>query len=145
MRLLGVTLIELTWVLAIIAVLVCVSMPVFYPLSAQVLRQRCVDEWSSVLHYARIQALMHQRVLRVYPISANNWALGVQLKDGDTVLREWAWHHPTTVLIWHGFRASSALMVDYDLARLAMNGYFNVEYAGQPLARIVVTRFGRVY
>jgi hypothetical protein len=120
-------------------------MPAFYRESALSVRQRCVDELTQGLRYARLQAVLRQHVLRLTPVVNTNWAQGMRLQAGSTLLREWRWHHPATTLTWHGFRSSQQLNVDSDLARLAMNGYFDIEYAGESLPRIVVTRFGRVY
>jgi hypothetical protein len=132
------------FVLTIVAILACASIPALWREPAHVVRQHCVDEWTEVLRYTRMQALLRQRPLSVYPLAEHNWALGVRVQQDDTVLREWTWHHPVTRLIWHGFRTSKRVIVDYDLARLAMNGFFNIEHAGKVLSPIVVTRLGRI-
>ncbi len=144
MKVNGVTFMELLVVVAIIALLVCASLPHWTNQPAPVVRAQCVEELAQVVRYARIQALLRHRSLSILPLAGDNWAQGVRLQAGEVILREWVWHHPATRLVWHGFRASQQLIVDYDLARLAMNGYFTVEYAGEWLPRIVVTRFGRV-
>ena len=145
MRSLGVTLIELLLVLAIVGALLCVGMPALYRDSALSVRRQCVDELAQGLRYARLQALVQQQPLRLTPIVDNNWAHGMRLQVGTRVLRVWTWHHPSTILRWHGFHSNQYLLVENELTQLAMNGYFSIEQAGESLARIVVTRFGRVY
>ncbi len=144
MRTRGVTLMELLVVLSLVALLVCVSIPTLLCESAAVVRRHCVQELSQVLRYARLQAYVHQHALSIQAVSDNNWADGVRLLSGDTVLHEWSWHHPGLQLTWHGFRSNQQLIIDYDLAQFAMNGYFSIELRGESLPRITVTRFGQV-
>ena len=154
-RALGLTLMELLISLAIMATVLCLSAPLFHCMQAQHDRNRIINEITNVLHFARIQAFLRGETLVLAPLdSLKDWSYGMQLfvREGNAwppqnkeKLHEWGWQPGVTHLSWHGFQSKDYLVIDSDLSRLALNGYFLMQERGSLPEKYTVNRFGRVH
>ena len=154
-RALGLTLIELLISLAIMATVLCFSLPLFHSMQTQHDRNRLIKDITNVLQFARIQAFLRGETLVLAPLdSVKDWSYGIHLfvREGNSwppknkeELHEWRWKPGGTHLSWHGFQSKDYLVIDSDLSRLALNGYFLMEEGGVLPEKHTVNRFGRVH
>ena len=100
-RSLGLTLIELLMTLAIMAMVLLVSLPVFHAIQTQQDRTRLTNDITNVLQFARLQAFLRGQTLVLAPLdAAKDWSYGMHLfvREGDSLppknkeeLHEWHW------------------------------------------------------
>jgi len=148
----GVTLVELLLGLAILAVVwfFCV------PFGAQQYKKNqlnlVVDELNTIIHYAKIQALLLGEPLVLTPLPASDdWSLGMilfvdnkkhQYTEGSKLIHEWRWHSDAINVKWQGFQSSHYLLFDNNLRHSAVNGYFLINNNLQQY-KVIVNRVGR--
>ena len=128
------------------ATLLCLSVPLFQTTQTQNARYRLTQELTEVLQFARLQAFLRGETLVLAPLDkSKNWSQGLHLfvQKSKEDLQEWHWKHNGIQLSWHGFQSNDYLMIDSDLSRLALNGYFLIEDGSLPPEKIILNRLGK--
>ena len=150
----GLTLLELLVGLAIMALAFCFSVPFLHTMQIQQEHKRCINALKSLLQYARMQAFLRGETLVLAPQNNDkNWSHGVYLfvQEGRTLppknkeeLYVWHWQHSGIQVSWHGFQSNDYLIIDAQLSRLALNGYFLIDDGVSNPEKITVSRFGQM-
>ena len=150
----GFTLIEVLLSLAILATVMCFSIPFASNLHQNNQIQARQDEIQAAIRYARTQSQLIGKNLILTPISNSNyWSNGMRIFVDNPqhrytpdvqILHEWHWSSPNLQIIWHGFQSNNYLLFAADSSRNATNGYFLIQSQSQVILKLVVNRLGRV-
>lgn len=148
------TLIELLLSLAILSILLLFSIPSLYSIHQKNQVLAIQDDIKSAVRFAKIEAMACGNNLILTPKQhSNDWSQGMLLfvdnathhyKPGDKLLREWCWHTPNIRVTWKGFQSKNYLLFSSDVARNAVNGYFEIHGQLQSGVTLVINRLGRI-
>lgn len=148
----GYTLLELLITLTLIACLLFVSVTAYTYLSGKNEQQVLIDEITTAVQFARIQALIQKNSVSLAPLDVSlNWSKGMVVNVWSTKtnkfekINQWQWNHPHWHLAWTGARFSDKVIFSNNPVSAMSNGHFTLTNV-QTRQKIVLTlnRLGRI-
>ena len=151
MKLNGFTLIEVLVTLVLLAVLTLISFNSASFLRHKNERQIIIDELSTAIQYAKIQAISLGHPVSLTALDNElNWSKGMLLtqdnsKKDKTILYQWQWHHPRWNIVWSGANVSQKIIFSNNPVSAISNGKFVIfdPYTKEQVV-IILNRLGRI-
>lgn len=147
-RIKGFTLIELVCTMLILSILVVLAISSSSNLLQKNDKQTLIDQISTAVQYARIQALNSSKPVYLTPLDSSlNWSQGMALmqnpKNPD-LLYQWQWHHPQWLVSWSGIHSDKIVLSNNPLTAMS-NGRFDLyNYWTKEHVYLVINRLGRL-
>lgn len=152
MKIKGFTLLELLITMVLLVTLSTIGVVSYSYLLQKNERQTMVDELRTIVHYAKIQALiLGHPVFLSSLIDPSDWSHGIVLNTRSIksnkieVLYQWQWHHPQWSLTWNGMSTSDKVVFSNNPASAISNGRFTlINYHTHQQVSLVLNRLGRI-
>lgn len=143
----GITLVELLFVLAIVACIGFFLMQDHGELHKKNEGLALQQNLATALRYAKITALAQGKEVYLAPLKDKNWALGIALYTlrDKALLYQWHWKFPAWKVSWQGFHADDYLIIAASPQNAASNGRFVIVHNfSQEKLSLSVNRLGRL-
>jgi prepilin-type N-terminal cleavage/methylation domain-containing protein len=152
MNLRGFTLIEVLFVVMMIAVLSLIVVTSASFMIHKNERQTLVEEIRTAIQYARMQAISLGHPVSLIPLDTElNWSKGMMLTQNNSktnktdTLYQWQWHHPHWSITWSGVNSPNKITLSNNPINAISNGTFVLfdTYTKERVA-IILNRLGRI-
>lgn len=146
---LGITLLEMIFILAIINIICLISFVSYPAFSQHHQLALAANDIDAAIRYARNIAMIRSEVVVLKPLMSN-WSKGMQLvtrQPGNLakIIFQWQWHYRGVEIVWQGFQSQQSITVSPDPKQAAMNGYFLITDGAGREKKLTINRIGRVY
>jgi Tfp pilus assembly protein FimT len=148
----GFTVIELVFILVVMALLAVFSLGSFDSLIQKNEQETIRDDIKTIIQYARLKALELGGAVSLMPLdSKSDWSLGIMLTHWDkktnsiTRIHQWPWQHPHWQVSFSGMNSNSRIVLTDKPLHAMSNGQFiikNKDTGEQEI--ILLNRLGRV-
>ncbi|MFT4058253.1 MAG: prepilin-type N-terminal cleavage/methylation domain-containing protein [Legionella sp.] len=148
----GFTLLELVITMTLLILLTTLSIASYSYLVRNNEQQTIIDELSSAVQYAKMQALILGKSVILQPVDDSlDWSHGLLLTTWSSkqhqseILHQWQWYHPQWQLTWIGAHSDNKILFSDNPMHAISNGHFNLMNISTAKNKIIIlNRLGRI-